>query len=78
MTTQVLIAKKSDKVTVLGVESGTDTLRSEFKAIVLEQGRGYESIELLDSRSGRIKSKKFSPTEVTTEEKTKTAKKNSK
>ena len=78
MTTQVLIAKKGEKLEVLGLESGKDTLRSEFKAIVLDAGRGYESIELLDSRSGRIKSKKFSPTEVTTEEKPKTAKKNSK
>lgn len=75
MTTQVLIAKKSDKVTVLGVESGTDTLKSEFKAIVIENGRGYESVELIDSRSGRIKSKKFSPIEVVSEEKPKTTKK---
>ena len=75
MTTQVLIAKKGDKLEVLGLESGKDTLRSEFKAIVLEQGRGYESIELLDSRSGRIKSKKFSPSEVVSEEKPKTIKK---
>ena len=75
MTTQVLIAKKSDKVEVLGVESGTDTLKSEFKAIVLDAGRGYESIELLDSRSGRIKSKKFSPVvEVKAEKTTKKAK----
>lgn len=79
MTTQVLIAKKSDKVTVLGIESGTDTLKSEFKAIVLEQGRGYESIELLDSRSGRIKVKKFSPKAVEEVKAEKpTAKKNSK
>jgi hypothetical protein len=69
MTTQVLIAKKGEKLEVLGLESGKDTLRSEFKAIVLEQGRGYESIELLDSRSGRIKSKKFSPTAVVVTEK---------
>jgi hypothetical protein len=77
MTTQVLIAKKADKVEVLGIESGTDTLKSEFKAIVIENGRGYESIELLDSRSGRIKSKKFSPAVVVVTEKP-TAKKNSK
>ena len=76
MTTQVLIAKKSDKVTVLGVESGTDTLKSEFKAIVLDAGRGYESIELIDSRSGRTKVKKFSPVAVVEEKKT--TKKNSK
>jgi hypothetical protein len=76
MTTQVLIAKKSDKVEVLGVESGTDTLKSEFKAIVLDAGRGYESIELIDSRSGRTKVKKFSPVAVVEEKKT--TKKNSK
>lgn len=78
MTTQVLIAKKGDKLEVLGLESGKDTLRSEFKAIVLEQGRGYESIELLDSRSGRIKSKKFSPIAVEVKAEKPTAKKNSK
>jgi hypothetical protein len=70
MTTQVLIAKKAEKVEVLGVESGTDNLKAEFKAIVLENGRGYESVELLDSRSGRTKVKKFSPTAVVEEKKT--------
>ena len=59
MTTQILIGKKSDKMTVLGLESGTDTLKAEFKAIVLENGRGYEALELIDSRSGRIKRKSF-------------------
>lgn len=59
MTTQILIGKKSDKVTVLGVESGTDTLKSEFKSIVLEGGKGYELVELIDSRCGRIKRKAF-------------------
>ena len=76
MTTQVLIAKKADKVEVLGIESGTDTLKAEFKAIVIENGRGYESVELLDSRSGRTKVKKFSPVEVKVEKPT--TKKNSK
>lgn len=78
MTTQVLIAKKGDKLEVLGLESGKDTLRSEFKAIVLDAGRGYESIELLDSRSGRIKSKKFSPVVEEVKAEKPTAKKNSK
>ena len=59
MTTQVLIAQKGGKLEVLGLESGNDTLKAEFKAIVLESGRGYESLELIDSRSGRIKRKSF-------------------
>jgi hypothetical protein len=70
MTTQVLIAKKGDKLEVLGIESGSDTLKAEFKAIVVSEGKGYDSIELIDSRSGRIKVKKFSPVAVVEERKT--------
>lgn len=78
MTTQILIAKKGDKLEVLGLETGKDTLRHEFKAIVADEGRGYDSIELLDSRIGRAKTKKFSPTAVEVKAEKPTAKKNSK
>jgi hypothetical protein len=59
MTTQILIAKKGDKLEVLGIEQGSDTLKAEFKNIVLAEGKGYEALELIDSRSGRIKRKSF-------------------
>jgi hypothetical protein len=58
MTTQTIIGIRNSRPEAIAVARGM-SLKTEFDALVLAGGNGFEYIELLDSRRGRVKRKTF-------------------
>ena len=73
MTTEIIIGRKGETLESIEVASGR-SLKQFWNDLIASNGLGYEYIEYLDSRCGRVKRKSFKIGVVAKKEDTKKTK----